>query len=564
LTPSVRTTRLFGAVVIVLTITIAAAGFFVVRRDIDAMNDAARENILWSAVQVEIELMRFQRSLADFGSTGSQTSVRDINNRFDILWSRVTLFQQGEVGQRLSAYDGVTSTVPDLFAAMQAVEDAVVGLAPGDVATAQDIQARFEPLASRLRVLSRDVLHGEEAKQAMLRADLQSSSLILTVISAVAVLASVLLIFVFARDTNRFRQLAEQNAVLLAASNRASRAKSQFLAMMSHELRTPMNGVLGLLALVRQKGLSEPQERLLDRAERSGRQMNALLAHILDFTAIQDDQLELDYKPFEPAQLAEAVHDLFEPVAQREGIAFSVTLDPACPHRLFGDFARLRQAVTHLATYVLETAGTRNIAIDLSYADGNLEAAISFDYSQTGGEWHPELILGATEPRGDSFATEALGPAVSRGLIDRMGGSTMLASPAADRIAVIVRVPAEELRIDRLTLKIVTQSAALEAICRAAFRSERIRFLTAGSADEAHVVLVEAGGQQEAETLRAIARQYPRAMLVALGRPVNPDDFQDVIDVPIDVAKVRNSALMRLAEGRSRSDGDRELRYEKK
>ncbi|MDA0223613.1 MAG: hypothetical protein O3A08_11500 [Proteobacteria bacterium] len=59
MTRSSRITQLIGFAIVALTIAIAAAGFFVVRSDIVAIRQSANENILWSAVQIEIELMRF-------------------------------------------------------------------------------------------------------------------------------------------------------------------------------------------------------------------------------------------------------------------------------------------------------------------------------------------------------------------------------------------------------------------------------------------------------------------------------------------------------------------------
>ena len=555
-----KLTRFAGFAIVIVTVTVAAMGFFVVRDDIEQMRDAGKENILWDALQVEIELMRFQRVLAEFSAGNPEITPRSVNDRYDILWSRLSVFEQGSVGRRLQAYDAENRAIAALFATVRAVEPQVVGLQPGDRAATVALQKRFDPFAERLRSLSRDVLHGEEAKFARLRDELSFSSELLLVMSVAAVLASLVMIFMFAREARQFRDLAAARAKLLAIAEETSRAKSQFLAMMSHELRTPMNGVLGLLALVRQQSLTGHQQRLLEKAEHSGRQMIGLLGDILDFSSLQDGRLKLEIRPFSPADLAAAVEETFEPVASREGIAFTARCDPACPARLLGDFARLRQALTHLATYLLETAGTRNIVLDLSHREGMLRAAISFDYASEGGEWRPELIMGSAASS-ESFASEALGPAVSRGLIDCMGGSTKLFTPAEDRIGVLVTVPAEELVVDELLILVACQSSALATICKASLRGENLRFVTAGDGTEPHVVMIEAGGSQEAERLAEYAAAYPRALLVALGRPQNRLAFDDVLEVPIDVATIRQAGFLRLAQGGAELAAERKLRY---
>ncbi len=559
-------TRLAGLVIIVLTIGVAAIGFLVVREDVDEMHESARENILWDAMQVEIELTRFQHELVKFSTGSGGATPRSINERFDILWSRVTLFGQGTVGARLRAYDSGGIVLSKLLVKMKAVEASVVGLTPQDQARAQSLFGQFNQFKPDLRRLSLKVLHGEEANRAILRENLSQSSLLLTISSVVAAVVSLLLIVVFAREARRFRQLAHINETLLHASDKASRAKSQFLAMMSHELRTPMNGVLGLLALLRQQGLSSRQARLLAQAERSGQRMIGLLSDILDFSDLRDDRLKLNMKPFETARLIGAIREDFDVVAQREGVSFVARIDASCPPRVIGDFARLRQALTHLVTYLMETAGISNIAVDVAYAKGCLNASISFDYGRDGGEWVPDLIMGSTAPDArsgatDSLASEALGPAVSRGLIAAMGGVTTLNNVGHDRIVVLVSVPAKEMAAGVLLIRIICKSRALETICKAALRLENVSFLPPGSRDTAHVIIIEAGGIDEADTVASCAQLCPGAMLVALGRPRNPEKFDDIVEVPIDIAAIRRAGFMQLAHARTFLAGNEKVQY---
>jgi len=543
--------RTLGFLVLGVMILVVGLGLLFVQRDIDVMRQTGKENILWSAVQLEIELQRFQRTLADYISGNPDIGPENVNDRFDILWSRVSLFHEGTVGKRLRAYDAEDHSVVRLFQTMHRVEADVVHLGSSDRPAALAIQKSFQTFNSELRQISRVVLHGEERKKAVGRENLAASSLMLTITSAAAAIASLFLILVFARETRRYRLLAEENQKLLTKSNRANRAKSQFLAMMSHELRTPMNGVLGLLALARRQERRDQQSRLLAQAERSGQQMNSLLGDALDYAALQDDKLDLETKPFDPADLAKAVDDLFRPVAMREGTTFTTRINDSCPHRLIGDFSRLRQAISHLTTYILETAGAKDIRLDIDYDGTHMTAAISLDHSELGKEWNPGLIMGNNIFSEDSFASEALGPAVSRGLINHMGGTTKLDTPSDNRISILFSVPLPELVLDEIVIRVVSQSKALETICRAALRNDNICVLGPESPQEPNVILIEAGDSQEASCVARYGKMFPKAVLVALGRPQNPDSFFEVVDVPIDISGIKNSKFMRLiANGR--------------
>lgn len=433
---------------------LAWVGYFGVRQDINELRASDRETILWSAVQVELELTRFEHSLEGVVQGEKDVNRQHINERFDILWSRISLFEHGSVGVRLRKYDQAEQVVPKLFAAMKRYEPEITKLKVNDKQTAKRLIEVFGPFEAKMHALSLAVLHGEADIRAGFREELSKSSSTMPVISVAAVFASLLMIVVFARESSRFRHLALLNQTLLNRETKAGKAKSQFLAMMSHELRTPLNGVLGLLALVRQVGVTDPQRRLIDQAERSGQQMTNLLGDILDYSAIQDGKMTVENRPFVLQELVDGVRDMFMPLAAREGISFTVNLDEHSAYRIMGDISRLRQAVNHFATYLLETAGTRNIVLDISHQNGDLKAAISFDYNQTGGDWTPDLIIGKLGVTDDSFATEALGPAIARSLIFQMGGQTALENTAAGRVAIVVSVPSEDVVVECLLVQL--------------------------------------------------------------------------------------------------------------
>ena len=541
-----KITRIAGFVVVVVSFLIAGIGFKIVRDDVNVMRDSGRENILWSAVQTEIELFRFINELEQFSEGQQRSSVRSVNARFDILWSRVAQFSHGSTGKRLEKYDKQDPAISHLFAKMKDVEPRIVGLEPGDSDAALKLVVEFSAFPKMLRALSRDVLHGEEQLRAGYRENLANSSSILTIISVVVVMASLIMLFVFARESSHYRILAEADEKLLAISDKASEAKSQFLAMMSHELRTPMNGVLGLLALVKQQGLGVRQEGLVIEAERSGRQMIGLLEDILDYSGLQGGNLTLVNKPYDPNEMAQAVSDMFGPVARREGTQFDVRVDPSCPKFLMGDGARIRQALHHFSLYLLETAGTHSIKLDITYQDDELHASISFEYGDNGGEWRPELIMGTGAQSSDHFASEALGPSVARGLVAEMGGSTFLDSQSGQLIVVHVCIPAKEFSPKSLLVSTECNSATLLAICKAALLPHNVLFLEPGDERSPHVVIIQAGSGAEKDMVRKWHSEQPQALLVALGQPVKESDFDDIISLPIDVLNVGRQKFLQL------------------
>lgn len=78
-------------------------------------------------------------------------------------------------------------------------------------------------------------------------------------------------------DFTSFKQLEEKLRNAKSAAERASQAKSEFLAKVSHELRTPLNGMLGSVELLQGTLLNAEQQKLVDIGNSSGRWMLSII-----------------------------------------------------------------------------------------------------------------------------------------------------------------------------------------------------------------------------------------------------------------------------------------------
>jgi len=530
---------------VVLVVFLAASGLVILgynsfRKDVAAMQAASLEDITWMSYQLEQELNRFRESLLRFQIEGSGADVDEVNNRFDILWSRIGVFNQGGIGERLRKYDRETRIVPRLFDDMKAVDRRIIELTQGDRVEAAKLLVVFNPYAEEVRTFSRNVTLGEELRGREIRQQLQSGVNRTSFLGFLAIGIAVVSLAYINRESMRFKRLADTNMKLADAADKASRAKSKFLTMMSHELRTPMNGVLGLLALSKQNAVRQSQIRLIEHAEQSSQQMMDLLVDILDLSALHSDEIKLEVKPFEVALLATSVREKFTPVAKREGVSFSVPTPQDCPRHLQGDFRRLRQIYVYLLQYVIETAGVRDAEMKLSCEGGSLFMRLSFAYLSDGGAWAPDLILGEEERGEDLFMTDALGPAIARGGIEAMHGSLQVDNTADERITVIVSIPVEEYVTTALNIAVLSNSDAMGAICRAALADMDVNFLQEDENDPVHIALIEAGGATERDFLAQAQQNYPTARLIALGAPVDVEAFDSTVSLPLNFREIRD------------------------
>lgn len=533
-----------GIVVLLAMAGFAAVGFLTIRKDIDNLRVISQDNTQWSASQMEIELLRYRLSLAALRASGSQDALEEMHERFDILWSRVFMMGHGHVGESLLRYDGQDGPVSQLAAFLKMMDEKIVNLNPDDTEAMDAIEAQLDRFQNDLRQYTLRVMRADGAAGARVRERIQTSARTTALISLAAVLVSVLSLALILREIRRQAQLAELSRRTAEQAEQASRAKSRFLSMMSHELRNPLNGILGPLALLGQSELPGKQQRLVGQAQQSGQSMVQLLSGLLDYGEMQDGRFQLKNEPLRVSALADRLRDALRAEAA-QGATVNVT--PGTPERVNGDPERLLQAFVHLTIYVLEGRSPSGASVTFSHDGHNLVGEIGFTVDGALMDWKLDLLMGLSEVAPDQVSAEALRPLIARGLISATKGVLSLLEKPDGRRVIQVRVPAEPVRFEQIRVHLETRSTALAAIYQAALRSDRVAFVDPNKGGPADVVLVDSTSVGEVPLMSRLRARFPGALFVSLGLPDSPDFFDDIVETPNDMNRLRTSILGKLA-----------------
>jgi signal transduction histidine kinase/ActR/RegA family two-component response regulator len=134
-------------------------------------------------------------------------------------------------------------------------------------------------------------------------------------------------------------------------AEKASRAKSEFLARMSHELRTPMNSILGftqLLALDNENPLLDYQKENLDRVSSAGNHLLNLISEVLDLSKIESGNSDIDLKTVDLVPIVDNVISISHAIAEQKRVSIKYEKIPEVSYFVEADPLRLKQALLNL------------------------------------------------------------------------------------------------------------------------------------------------------------------------------------------------------------------------
>ena len=241
-----------------------------------------------------------------------------------------------------------------------------------------------------------------------------------------------------------------ENAMAMARDKalEASRVKSEFLARVSHELRTPLGVIRGYSDLLSEPAygtLSELQAKAVKEIIESTERISGMVGELLDEARLAAGAVQLDIKPFNPAEVLEDVKEKLSVLADQKKLALTAELDPDLPSQIVGDPNRINQMVTNLTSNSIKFTKKGEVSIRFYRHDTNQWA---MEITDTGPGIPEEAHESIFEPfrQADStipriFGGTGLGLSIVKHLTNLMNGKITVKSEVGSGSTFTVILP---------------------------------------------------------------------------------------------------------------------------
>jgi signal transduction histidine kinase len=165
------------------------------------------------------------------------------------------------------------------------------------------------------------------------------------------------------KSSQLITQLKEQSQKI----EQQSKDQLTFLASISHDVRTPLNGILGIMELIRSDDMTEQHQAWLKTAMQSGDHLVSIIDDVLDLSRAEVDEFAIDSKPMDVKQIVTNVVMNLKPQADCKHIALNLTLADNFPRVFKGDPKRFYQVVMNLVGNAIKFTEKGSVDLELEY-----------------------------------------------------------------------------------------------------------------------------------------------------------------------------------------------------
>ena len=267
-------------------------------------------------------------------------------------------------------------------------------------------------------------------------------------------------------DRTADKQVNQALSNAVAAAETANRAKSTFLSNMSHDIRTPMNAIIGFTTLAISN--IDDKERVKDYLAKtlaSSSHLLSLINDVLDMSRIESGKLHLEEVE---VNLSDVLHDLKTIVSGQiyaKQLELYMDAMDVTDEDVYCDKTRLNQILLNLLSNAIKfTPAGGTVSVRVRQLAGQVRGCGQYEFriKDNGIGMSPEFAKKIFEPfERERTSTVSriqgtgLGMAITKNIVDMMGGTIEVQTAQGKGSKFIIRVPlrvqAEHRPVEKIT-----------------------------------------------------------------------------------------------------------------
>ena len=445
-----------SAVVVVLMAVVMSVAYVQWRQYqlLDTAGHFQNDALGWSFSQLETEQLRLRSELQHYLADPARGEAAAVQLRYDIFVSRIGLVDHAR-GAAIMAGQPAYQPAMVQVRSFVARADRVLGpkpVQPLDAVSAASLLEMLDTLNAPLHDLSLGASHLLYERATERNQAVRQQSMLGVALTAFQVVLLLTLAFIVLRQ---FRTLTERRRHLEALADSlstarvdaeaANRAKSAFLANMSHEIRTPFHGMLGMMSLLQDSGLTPKQTMYLDTSRESAQHLLTILNDILDISQLESGKLQVAPQTVDLMQLLGQVDALMRAQAIDKGLLLRIDIAPDVPRWVRADPTRVRQILFNLLSNALKFTTQGEVSLTVTCGSAH---HVDFNVADTGVgmdeatqvRLFQRFMQGDERPSRRAPGT-GLGLQISRDLARLMGGDITATSELGKGSSFVVSLP---------------------------------------------------------------------------------------------------------------------------
>ena len=272
----------------------------------------------------------------------------------------------------------------------------------------------------------------------------ESMSALVAVASGAILLAVIFGVLVWKgwlRD-DRFRRALEE------ARRRAEdllEAREKLMLTITHDFKAPLGSIIGYVELMMRLDNTERQKFYLQNMKASSDHLLSLVSDLLDFHRLESHKLDINRIAFSPKVLFDKIVSAMQPVADKKQLNLILKVEKSADANFSGDPLRIKQIVDNLLSNALKFTARGTVTIHVFVRVRYLVFSVS-DTGRGIARDDLEHIFQAFTRLSSAQGVEGfgLGLAITRQLVDLMGGRIDVRSVEGVGSTFTVEIPLEE------------------------------------------------------------------------------------------------------------------------